>query len=183
MVSRCDGLQDRQVGEWQRGQLQQLSLRLQLQHWRSVQPNRTSRSRPVSRVYHLINDLKLFQFLAPRYLLRLLYIGDVPHSRLVLKRKFLVKHRKFEKKRLFILFIYITLYIYLFIYPYEVSLHVKMLMKDANSCSLYFLFYLNSMIYSNVIDTFHWSRTLVLKSGSYSTLEMTHCFRNFLCKF
>ena len=122
MVSRCDGLQDRQVGEWQRGQLQQLSLRLQLQHWRSVQPNRTSRSRPVSRVYHLINDLKLFQFLAPRYLLRLLFIGDVPHSRLVLKRKFLVKHRKFEKKKIiYIIYLYHPVYLSIYLSVWSLS--------------------------------------------------------------
>ena len=48
------GVQDREVGERERGELQQLPLRLQLQRGRGVQPDRAAGRRQRGRVYHTL---------------------------------------------------------------------------------------------------------------------------------
>ena len=62
------GVQDGEMGEWQRGELQQLSLWLQLQHGRGVQPDRAPGRRQCGRVHHALKThicRSIFQFLTP----------------------------------------------------------------------------------------------------------------------
>ena len=62
------GVQDGEMGEWQRGELQQLSLWLQLQRWWGVQPDRAPRRSQCGRVHHPLKTQtcrSIFQFLTP----------------------------------------------------------------------------------------------------------------------